>query len=52
MESEPKQEPRKSSLRRAITVGMVVFAVLLTGLALLAWLGGDAFLSMEYEGFD
>jgi hypothetical protein len=52
MTDDGTRTPARGSLRRLVWIGLLVFLVLLAGLALLAWLFGDTLLPMEYEGFD
>lgn len=38
--------------RRALRIGLVIFVLLVAGVALLAWMMGDTLLPMEYEVFN
>lgn len=47
-----REDAGGGSLGSAIRLGVLVFVLLVAGLAIVAWLAGDVFLPMEYEGFD
>ena len=44
---------RANPIARAVKIGLIAFAIVVVGLAVLAWLGGEQeILPFEYEGFD
>ncbi len=52
-ESAEADAPARGSFARAAKTALIVFAILLIGIALASWLGGDSStLPIDYDGFD
>jgi hypothetical protein len=52
-ESAEAEAPESGSFARAAKMALIVFAILLSGIALASWLGGDSStLPVDYDGFD
>lgn len=43
---------QRRSLRKALRIGLLIFLLLVVGVALLSWWMGSPLLPMEYEGFN
>jgi hypothetical protein len=52
MDERPQVE-KASPIARAVKIGLIAFAIVVVGVAVVAWLGGEQeILPFEYEGFD
>ena len=52
MEAHPREDEPRSALRGVLLVGLALFALVVIGVVILAWVTGDSHLPMEYEGFN
>ena len=52
MQHDDTRREGRNSLRRLVLIGLVIFLLLVAAVLILAWTTGDAWLPMQYEGFD